>query len=213
MSSVAYDDWHVDGAVLWNIYRDLKDSNYELVDGTGIQQLITRSGIAPGSTVVFYGHAPAMGFWVMKLFGHADVRILNSSLETWQSEGRPWTRSLVTPAPSSYPLQGEDDRIRAHHAQVGAAIKRLTCTIVDVRSDLEYRGERFWPSGGLEEGGRAGHIPSAVNLSIEGLYDESGAFRNAADLRHLFAPIELRDGEGSRNIHQMLWLFIGTICT
>jgi thiosulfate/3-mercaptopyruvate sulfurtransferase len=195
VSPVAFDEGHIDGAVLWNIYRDLKDSNYQLVERTRLQDLITRSGITPSSTVVFYGYAPAMGFWLMKLFGHADVRILNVSLEAWRSEGRPWTKEINIPATSGYPLPDEDDRIRVHHAHVEKAIQSPTCTIVDVRTDLEYRGERFWPSGGLEEGGRAGHIPSAVNLSIEGLYDESGAFRSAADLRRIFASIELRDGE------------------
>jgi thiosulfate/3-mercaptopyruvate sulfurtransferase len=195
VSPVAFDEGHIDGAVLWNIYRDLKDSNYQLVERTRIQDLITRSGITPSSTVVFYGYAPATGFWLMKLFGHADVRILNTSLESWRSEGRPWTKGINIPATSGYPLPDEDDQIRAHHAQVEEAIQSPTCTIVDVRTDSEYRGERFWPSGGLEEGGRAGHIPSAVNLSIEGLYDESGAFRSAADLRRIFASIELLEGE------------------
>jgi thiosulfate/3-mercaptopyruvate sulfurtransferase len=65
-----------------------------------------------------------------------------------------------------------------------------------VRTDPEFRGERFWPSGGLEPGGRAGHVPSAVNISIEGLHDERGSFRSAADLRQLFSPIELTaDGD------------------
>jgi thiosulfate/3-mercaptopyruvate sulfurtransferase len=195
VSPVAFDEGHIDGAVLWNIYRDLKDSDYQLVEGTRIQEVITRSGITPSSTVVFYGYAPAMGFWLMKLFRHADVRILNTSLEAWRSEGRPWTKEIVVPATSSYPLPDEDDQVRVHHAQVEKAIQSPKCAIIDVRTDLEYRGERFWPSGGLEEGGRAGHIPTAVNLSIEGLYDESGAFRSAADLRRIFAPIDLEDDE------------------
>lgn len=41
--------------------------------------LFARSGIRPGSTVVCYGYAPAMGFWLAKLYGHADARILNCS--------------------------------------------------------------------------------------------------------------------------------------
>jgi len=53
------------------------------------------------------------------------------------------------------------------------------------------RGERFWPSGGLEEGGRAGHVPSAAHLSIDGTYDEQGSFRSAADLGQLFSSIDL----------------------
>jgi thiosulfate/3-mercaptopyruvate sulfurtransferase len=195
VSPVAFDEGHIDGAVLWNIYRDIKDSNYQLVERTQVQELITRSGISPSSTVVFYGYAPAMGFWLMKLFGHADVRILNTSMEAWRTEGRPWTKAVDVPATSSYPLPDEDDQIRAHHAQVENAIHGPMCAIVDVRTEPEYRGERFWPSGGLEEGGRAGHIPSAVNLSIEGLYDESGAFRSADDLRRIFASIEQQDGD------------------
>ena len=66
-----------------------------------------------------------------------------------------------------------------------------------MRTDAEYRGERFWPSGGLEEGGRAGHVPSAVHVSIDGVHDaERRRSVSAADLRQLFASIDLAgDGE------------------
>jgi len=30
VSRRAYDDWHIDGAVLWNVYTDLKDTDYRL---------------------------------------------------------------------------------------------------------------------------------------------------------------------------------------
>jgi 3-mercaptopyruvate sulfurtransferase SseA len=52
--------------------------------------------------------------------------------------------------------------------------------------DAEYRGERFWPSGGMEPGGRAGRVPSAVHQPIDGLYDDRGAFRPGTDLRSVF---------------------------
>jgi thiosulfate/3-mercaptopyruvate sulfurtransferase len=65
--------------------------------------------------------------------------------------------------------------------------------ILDVRTAAEYRGEHFWPSGGLEEGGRAGHVPSAVLMPADGLHDENGAFKSAAELRSLYAPIDLGD--------------------
>lgn len=74
-----------------------------------------------------------------------------------------------------------------------AAIDDPSVTIVDVRSDLEFMGERFWPSGGLEPGGRAGHIPSAVHLSIDGLRDDRGAFRNVEEVREIFAKIDRSD--------------------
>ena len=77
VSAAAYDDGHIDGAVLWNIYQDLKDSDYRPVETAALERLLDRSGIRPETTVVFYGYAPALGLWLMKLHGHADARILD----------------------------------------------------------------------------------------------------------------------------------------
>src|SRR5438105_2971491 len=30
VSSAAYESWHIDGAVLWNVYQDFKDPDYRL---------------------------------------------------------------------------------------------------------------------------------------------------------------------------------------
>ena len=57
--------------------------------------------------------------------------------------------------------------------------------ILDVRSDAEFTGERFWPSGATEGAGRPGHIPGAVHLHIDLLRTADGAFKNAAELRQL----------------------------
>src|SRR6201999_4223726 len=84
---------------------------------------------------------------------------------------------------------------RADRAAVDGAIFQPATTLIDVRSAAEYRGERFWPSGGMEPGGRAGHIPSAIRQPIDGLYDDRGAFRPAADLRATFSAVDL-DGGG-----------------
>jgi len=190
VSSTAFDQGHIDGAVLWNIYRDLKDPEYRLVDRHAVEQLIRRSGIEPGSTVVFYGYAPAMGFWLMKLYGHRDVRILDQARGHWRDHGRPWTTDQPMPPASGYLLAAEDPGIRADQPTVEAAINDPGVTLVDVRTDPEYRGERFWPSGGDEPGGRAGHIPSAIRVPLDGVQDESGAFLDPAKLRTVFAPID-----------------------
>ena len=98
MSRLAHDAWHIDGAVLWDVYHDLKDADYRFADTAAVERLLARSGINPGSTVVFYGYAPAMGLWLMKLYGHADVRILDCSRDAWLSEGRPRDSSATGPA-------------------------------------------------------------------------------------------------------------------
>jgi thiosulfate/3-mercaptopyruvate sulfurtransferase len=189
VSRSAYDQWHIDGAVLWNVYTDLKDPGYQTVSGPAVRRLFERSGITPDTTVVFYGYAPAMGLWLMRLYRHRDVRILDCSRDTWQREGRPRSSAAAEPPATAYPLGGQDASLRVDHTAVRGAITDPGTVILDVRTTEEFRGERFWPSGGMEPGGRAGHIPSARHQPIDGLYDDRGAFRPAAALREIFSAI------------------------
>jgi len=194
VSRAAYDSWHIDGAVLWNIYSDLKDAGYHTVGADVLERLVARSGIGPGSTVVFYGYAPALGFWLMKHFGQASVRILDCSRDTWRAEGHPWSIAAAEPDAVGGRLGAEDGSLRADQAAVLEAIGKPGTTLVDVRSAAEYQGDCFWPSGGMDPAGRAGHLPSAVHQPIDGLYRADGSFRSAAELRGLFAP-SILDGE------------------
>ena len=160
----------------------------------GLEQLLARSGIRPSSTVVFYGYAPALGFWLMKLYGHHDARILDCSRDAWQVDGHPWSTTTPEPAAGAYHLGQEHPALRASRATVKDAIAQPGIVVVDVRSESEYRGERFWPSGAMEAGGTAGHIPSAVHQPVDGLYGDRGAFRPSRELRRVFSSIDL-DGD------------------
>jgi thiosulfate/3-mercaptopyruvate sulfurtransferase len=194
VSPAAYDEWHIDGAVLWNIYQDLKDPGYQPAGTAALEHLVARSGIGPESTVVFYGYAPALGLWLMQLHGHPDVRILDCSRDTWRAEGRPWSTAASQPAAGRFRPGEQGPGLRADRATVHEAIGQPGTTLVDVRSAAEYRGERFWPSGGMEPGGRAGHVPSAVHQPIDGLYNDDGSFRSAAELRGVFSQVDLDSG-------------------
>ena len=99
-------------------------------------------------------------------------------------------RRLPRPT-SQYRLGDQKPGLRAARSAVQDAIGHLETQIVDVRSTAEYRGECFWPSGGMEPGGRAGHIPSAIHQPVEGLYNSAGAFRPSGELRQVFAALDL----------------------
>ena len=190
VSATAYNEGHIPGAVLWNVYSDLKDSEYRLLDAAAMQRLLVRAGIDPRSTVVFYGYAPALAFWLLKLYRHADVRVLDCSRGAWMDDERPWTRDAPTPKPTTrYPLTGPDATIRADYSTVRAAIGRQSTAIVDVRSLAEFSGERFWPSGAPEPSGRAGHVPSAIHLAIDNVHDDRGRFRSVDELRRQLAAV------------------------
>lgn len=196
VSPRSYGEGHIDGAVLWNIYRDLRDAEYRLVDTSAIEGLIARSGITPESRVVFYGYAPALGLWMMKLIGHGDARILDCSRATWQAAGRPWTSDVPNVQATPYALRKEDSALRVHHGEVEDAIGRSASCILDVRTEAEYLGERFWPSGAMQEGGRAGRVPGALHQPIDGIFDDRGSFRSPEDIAGILSGVDLAgDGE------------------
>ena len=120
----AHTEWHIDGAVLWNVYGDLKDADYRTVTEAELERLVGRSGIDAESIVVCYGCAPALGFWLLKLLGHRDVRILDCSRDAWRADGLPWTTADGRPAGSGYRGRGEATRIRADLATVRDAVGR-----------------------------------------------------------------------------------------
>lgn len=188
VSAAAYDEWHIEGAVLWNIYADMKDERYRPLGDDAVQRLFERSGIGPGTTVVCYGYAPALGAWLLRLYGHADVRVMNCSRAHWRAQGHPIDTASVRVAPTRYDIPGRDTTMFADAAAVARAIGRPGTTILDVRTASEYAGERFWPSGGMAPGGRAGHVPTALSLPLSDLYDPHGAFRPPDDLRRALLP-------------------------
>jgi len=190
VSPASYSAGHIEGAVLWNVYTDLKDANYEFVGSAAYELIVRRSGISDDSTVVFYGYAPAIGVWLMTQFGHRDARILNCSRTTWQGLKLPLTDAVTESQTTEYRLARADSRVRATLESVRAAIGDGNSQIIDVRSEAEYRGERFWPSGGSEPGGRPGHVPSAQHVPIDDLLDERGAYREPAALREVFALVD-----------------------
>ena len=195
VSRAAYDEWHIDGAVLWNIYSDLKDGDYRTIDRLAFERLVSNSGIGPEMTVVFYGYAPAFGVWLLNLYGHDDARILDCSRDAWRAAGRPWSATRARTSPTAPYLDDLERPIRARLADVTTAIDRPGVALADVRSLAEFAGECFWPSGAMQPDGRAGHLPGAVHQPVEGIYRADGSFRDAAELRSLFSQVDLESDD------------------
>lgn len=185
VSPAAHDQWHIPGAVLWNVYRDLRDQRYQPVGIDAVRRLVSSSGIGTHTKVVCYGYAPALGYWLLKHLGHADVHVLDCSRDAWRADGLPCATMPTRPVPAGYSTAELDNTLHADQDLLRAAIGRPDVLLVDVRTRPEYDGERFWQSGGMQPGGRAGHVPTAVHLPIDGLYDERGAFRADAELRQV----------------------------
>ena len=185
VSGARYKEGHIPGAVLWNAYTDLHHSDYSAVDPGELKSLLSKSGISPTTTVVFYGYAPYLGFWLMKSVGHSRVRILDATRDSWVEGRGPWTAVASQVTAAAYSLPPEPRRSVASLESTRAAVGDPDQLILDVRTKAEYDGERFWPSGATEGAGRAGHIPGAVHLPIELLREADGSLKTRDEIRQV----------------------------
>jgi thiosulfate/3-mercaptopyruvate sulfurtransferase len=183
VSRVAYDGGHIPGAVVWNAYTDLRDENYTPVDPGELQRLLSRSGISPETTVVVYGYGAALGFWLLRAYGHKDVRVLMGPREQWAEAGQEWSTDEPVGAPSAYPPVAPNADLLASREAVYDAADDPSQILLDVRAEAEYTGERFWPSGATADAGRAGHVPGAVSVPIDSLRNEVGRLKGPEELR------------------------------
>ncbi len=190
MSPEPYKDAHIPGAVFWNIFADLLMPNFGMnLEPTAIEKLLSRSGISPETTVIAYGSYPDTGawiFWVLKLFGHEKVYVLNGGHQKWVAEGRPLASELSNFVPTGYQAKSPDPNLRVCTAEVQASFERTDCVLLDVRTPQEYRGEVFMmkPPEGKERGG---HIPGAVHLEHTLALNEDGTFKPALELHTLYS--------------------------
>ncbi|MEO0803532.1 MAG: sulfurtransferase [Cyanobacteria bacterium J06642_2] len=184
-----YRDTHIPGAIFWNIFTDLLLPNLNInLDTSAMTDLMSRSGVSNETTVVAYGSYPGTGawiFWLLKLFGHRDVRVLNGGHQTWVSEGRPLVSQLSSVAPSQYIAQPLDDNLRVSYEDVRASLEYPEQVLLDVRTLQEYRGEMFLMNP-PERDERAGHIPGAVHIEHLLMLNEDGTFKPFDELRELF---------------------------
>jgi thiosulfate/3-mercaptopyruvate sulfurtransferase len=187
-----YDEGHIPGAVKLHWRDDLQDPvERDLVEKADFEVLLGSRGIGGDTTVVLYGDKnnwfAAYAYWYLKIYGHADVRILDGGRQKWIDEGRELTTDVPSPAAQRYTAKERDETIRARRDQVLQWITESGRALVDVRSPQEYAGELMAPPGYEQEGAsRTGHIPTAQSIPWAQAVSDDGTFKSADDLRALY---------------------------
>ena len=188
-----YNQGHIPGAVKIDWISDLNDPVVrDYLDKARFEQLLAAKGISNDTTVVFYGDKnnwwATYAFWVFKLFGHKDARILNGGRAKWIAEGRELTRDVPKYPQGTYTAPERDDAtIRAFRDEVKAHITKSGVALVDVRSPQEYSGERTHMPEYPQEGTlRGGHIPTAVSIPWAQAVKEDSTFKSADELQTLY---------------------------
>jgi thiosulfate/3-mercaptopyruvate sulfurtransferase len=187
-----YDIGHIPGAVKLDWHTDLQDDiRRDFVGKAGFERLMSEKGISNDTTVVFYGDKnnwyATYTFWLFKMYGHKDARIMDGGRIKWEKEGRDWTREVPYVQPTEYKASDADLSIRAFRMDVERQISEHK-PLVDVRSPAEYKGELLHMVDYPQEGAqRGGHIPTARSIPWgTAVNADSGTFKSRTELEEIY---------------------------
>lgn len=182
---------HIPGARFFDI-DDISDKSSPLPHmlptperfAAGVEAL----GIGDGDCVVVYdASAPGLMsagrvWWMLRIFGHTNVAVLDGGLRKWKAEGRPVTAET---APATAPrrftplfhrsmLRDLDD--------MRALVAAGDAQIADARGAGRFEGRDPEPRPGLI----AGHMPGACNVPFGTLLNGDGTLKSPPALRAAF---------------------------
>ena len=198
----AYEQGHIPGAVGWNWTSQLNDElTRDILSSEQMGQLLGESGIAQDTTVVLYGDNDnwfaTYAFWQMKIYGHADLKIMDGGRQKWIDEGRELTTDETSVQSESYDAPAPDLSIRATRDYVlSVASTSNSAGLVDVRSPDEFSGSLLAPPNLPQEGSqRGGHIPGAANIPWASAVAPDGTFKSVEELQQIYGGAGI-SGEG-----------------
>ena len=192
VDTTAYDQGHVNGAIGLNWKTDLQQRPVrDLLSKEQLEALLGSYGVAQDTSVAVYGDNnnwfAAWFFWLLKYYGHADVRLVNGGRVKWLAEQRPTTTTVPTFPETRYVARAPDAAVRALRQYVLDTVERNGKKLVDVRSPKEFSGELLAPENLPQEGAqRGGHIKGAVNIPWATAVAEDGRFKSADELRRIY---------------------------
>ncbi len=187
----AYEQGHIPGAIGLNWQTQLQDPlRRDIPPKAQLESTLGALGVSDKHTIVLYGDNnnwfAAYAFWVLKVYGHEDVRIMDGGRKKWLAEGRRITTDVPSYPPVEYRAKEPDFALRAFFPQVLESLNREEFALVDVRSPQEFTGELIAPPGMMETAQRGGHIPGARNIPWGQAVREDGTFKSPEELRALY---------------------------
>ncbi|MCT2589744.1 sulfurtransferase [Streptomyces sp. N2-109] len=213
---------HLPGAVRVDLGADLAGppgagGRHPLPGTAGFEATMRRVGVRGGEPVVVYDQrdataAAARLWWMLRYFGHRDVRVLDGGYEAWERAGGPVVQG-----------RGEEPSAPGDFTAVPGGMPRLTVdevpgfaaegVLLDSRLGERFRGE-VEPLDPV-----AGHIPGAVSAPTFDNSAPDGRFRPPGELRERFrdlgvtsrTPAAAYCGSGVTAAHQVLALRLAGI--
>lgn len=174
---------HIPGAV--NV--DVFSFGGREVPPDAMQKRFQSWGVSTSKTLLLYDQggtfmATSLFFdLVQHGFPVNKLKLLDGGLAKWKAEGGSVTKEPVAaPAAGDFRVTARNEAMQSRIDQVFAALgDRATHVVIDAMGPTYYTGaQKFFD--------RAGHLPNALNLPTEDLFNADKTFKSPTELRRLF---------------------------
>lgn len=183
----AYAEGHLPGAhQIWRTDIESTDFDYGGMAASQARMaaLMDSLGVAPGQQIVIYdgvgGCDAARLWWLLKLYGHPQVALLDGGARTWTLGGDALSTESPAPGPrSGFRFVGVPDASLLAGVDDVRNAASQGVVLLDTRTDDEHTGRRM-KSGAV----RAGRIPQSLHYNWGNAVDlnGTGCIKSLADL-------------------------------
>ena len=199
----AWAEAHIPGSQFVDLIEELSDPAgdvglpagvhaYRLPSPEAFARAIGAYGVANDTPVVAYDTSAGMWaarlWWLLRVFGHENVAVLDGGWGRWVADSRPVTSESSANAPATFTPSFRPELL-ATKSQVETASRGGGATLVNALWPELFRGEAKTP---LE---RPGRIPGSVNVPFTATMREDGTLQDPGTLREEFARAGV-DGSG-----------------
>lgn len=192
----AFQGGHIPGAASapWQQFADMRGKPGRpgwgvLLPKDQLEARIGALGIDGRKTVVVYAEPPGWGedgrfAWMIQMAGVRDVRILDGGYAAWKQAGGETTKA-DGPAPGQpLAINALDEGLTATTDWIQSRAGRIK--IVDSRSKKEFDGATDYKEA------RGGHLPGAVLIAFESMFNKDNTVKSTAELKQLFQAAGLK---------------------
>ena len=189
---------HIPNAHFFDIDQisDKKSSlPHMLPDEDYFSKMVSSLGIKNDDTVIVYDNSiffsSARAWWMFKIFGHDNIRIIDGGLKAWINSGGPSSNEKSQTKETAYVANKKNLKLYDTMGNIMSDLEsEKNKIVIDARGEDRFFAKVKEPRAGI----KSGHIPSSLNIPISSIIDKNtNCLKSIDEINEIFTTIGLTD--------------------